>query len=290
MIRFSKSKLNTYLACPMKYYLHYELGMRALKTSTTLVEGSAIHHLVESGLVYGRYITDALEEASRSFWQERPFERCAYETEEEYLAAQELCLRQSRIFLDELGPLPARSMELELESCLIHPLTRQINEEISLIGYLDLLLVAQDGTPYLVDLKTVSRSPRDRMAHVALELSMYGYLYAQPFVEMDFTRISVALIYLIRTKQPKVHWDESTRSLPHFVEIFDICEKVADLIDQRCFWKNPGMHCSWCDQQSLCYADETSAIATFGEDKWQLFLLDQANREENLLMGQVVNF
>ena len=31
MIRFSKSKLNTFLTCPEKYRLYYELGIRATK-------------------------------------------------------------------------------------------------------------------------------------------------------------------------------------------------------------------------------------------------------------------
>lgn len=282
MIRFSKSKLNTYLVCPRKYYLHYELGMRSLKTSKTLVEGSAIHHMVESGLVY-RQITDVVEEASRNFWEEHPFERCCYESEEEYQAAQELCLAQSKTFLEELGPLPARSMELEFRCQLMHPITGEIRDDISLIGYMDLLLLGEDGSPCLVDLKTVGRSPREGMSRVALEMSLYAYLYAEPFEVMEFSRYSVALVYLIRTKQPKVHWDESTRSLPHFVEIFNICEQVASSIERGCFWQNPGMHCSWCDQQSLCYLDESAAIDTFGEEAWNLYLLDHSSREESLL-------
>ena len=47
MIRFSKSKLNTFWSCPEKYYLFNELGLRSPKSSPTLVEGSCIHHLVE---------------------------------------------------------------------------------------------------------------------------------------------------------------------------------------------------------------------------------------------------
>jgi CRISPR/Cas system-associated exonuclease Cas4 (RecB family) len=290
-MRFSKSKLNTYLACPRKYYLHYELGMRALKTPKTLVEGSAIHHIVESGLVYGDRISDVAEEASRAFWSEHPFDQCVYESEEDYLNAQELCLFQSKKFLEELGPLPASRMEVELHSDLINPVTGETRSGITLIGYLDLILTGQGGEPFLVDLKTVGRSPREGMARVALELSFYAYLYAQPFEAQEFQQFPVALIYLIRTKQPKVHWDESVRSLPHFVELFDTCAKVAEHIRHGCFWKNPGMRCSWCDQQSLCYLNEEAAIETFGEEQWNLYLLDQSNREESLIgMAEAANF
>lgn len=290
MIRFSKSKLNTYLACPRKYYLHYELGMRSLIASKTLVEGSAIHHIVESGLVY-QQITDVAEEASRRFWEENPFERCGYETEEEYLAAQELCLAQSKTFLELLGHLPARTMEVELQCQLTHPLTGVRREEISLLGYLDLLLLREGGEPCLVDIKTVGRMPREGMSRVALELSMYGYLYAHPFDDNELREIPVALAYLIRTKQPKVHWDESIRNFSHFVELYDICVNVASNIQRGLFWQNPGMHCGWCDQQSLCYLNEQEALETFGEEQWHMYLLDQSSREEMLLgVAEAVNF
>jgi hypothetical protein len=291
-IRFSKSKLNTYLSCPRKYYLHYELGMRAKKASKTLIEGSAIHHIVESGLVY-RQISDIAEESSRIFWEDNPFENCCYETEQEYLSAQQLCLFQSKKFLEGLGPLPALRMEMEYQCPLIHPLTGETREDISLLGYLDLLLLGEDGTPCLVDLKTVGKTPREGMSRVALEMSLYAYLYTQPFDSMEFSHYPVALVYLIRTKEPKVHWDESTRSLPHFVEIFNICSQVASSIERGCFWRNPGMHCSWCDQQSLCYMDEALALETFGEDSWNIYLLDNARLEDELLGlydTRVVNF
>ncbi len=126
-IRFSKSKLNTYLSCPRKYYLHYELGMRAKKASKTLIEGSAIHHIVESGLVY-RQISDIAEESSRIFWEDNPFENCCYETEQEYLSAQQLCLFQSKKFLEGLGPLPALRMEMEYQCPLIRQPWKQYAE------------------------------------------------------------------------------------------------------------------------------------------------------------------
>ena len=291
MITFSKSKLNTYITCPEKYFLHYELRLRSQKTSKTLVEGSAIHRLVEEGLLYGDTLPGHLEEISRLFWENHPFERCAYNTEDEYRAAQELCLWQSRQFLELLGAIPTSRTELEMRSELIHPITGEIREDIRLLGYLDLVLQREDGTPVLADLKTVGRAPREGMSRVALEMTFYAYLYAQPMEEVMFEQYPVVLIYLIRTKQPKIHWDESVRSLPNFVELCEICMKVAENIEHGCFWKNPGMHCSWCDMACLCYADEAEALSTFGLDQWQRYRLDLERREQDLTsLSRVVNF
>lgn len=291
MLRFSKSKLNTFLACSEKYRLHYELGIRSPKTSKTLVEGSCIHHLVESGLMYGQYLDDILEQASHSFWGETPFDRCDYETEEEYLSAQQTCLVQSRSFLEQLGPLQARDIELHLESRLIHPITGESDQDIGLIGYIDLVINDQQGNPWLIDLKTVGRKPREGMSRIALELSMYAYLYSLPFEGISFPQVPVALVYLVRTKEPYVIWDESRRSLPDFMELHRICRKVAEDIRREHFFKNPGMHCSWCDFSSLCYAEPEKAVEVFGEDMWTLYLLDQENREENVLTAaSAVNF
>jgi len=68
MIKFSKSKLNTFLACSEKYRLHYELGIRSPKTSNSLVEGSCIHHLIETGIVYRDHIEDVLDIVRGEFW------------------------------------------------------------------------------------------------------------------------------------------------------------------------------------------------------------------------------
>ena len=203
MIRFSKSKINTYISCPEKYYLHYELRMRSEVASKTLVEGSAIHRLVEEGLAYGDTSPGHLEEVSRLFWHDHPFEQCAYDTEQAYIAAQDLCLWQSQQFLELLGPLQVTQIELEMRSDLIHPITGVIREDIKMLGFLDLIIIGEDDRPILVDLKTVGRTPREGMSRVALELSFYAYLYAQSRTEILFEQYPVALVYLIRTKRSK---------------------------------------------------------------------------------------
>ena len=291
MIRFSKSKLNTFLTCPEKYYIFYELGIRSMKASPTLIEGSCLHHLIESGIAYGRHVDDILPQASIAFWRDHPFEACGYDTEEQFLDAQVKCLTQATSFMDQLGPLEARHIELQVDSPLIHPVTLAVHPEITLTGFIDLVLSSPTGDHYIVDLKTVQRSPREGMSRVALELSLYAYLYSLPFTPGSFPSVPVALVYLIRTKAPQVHWDESHRSVPHFMELYRICRKVAQDIEQRHFWKNPGMHCSWCDNSPFCYGEQENAISTFGQELWDRYLLAQEERNHiELPEPQAVNF
>jgi len=291
MIRFSKSKLNTFLSCSEKYRLGYEMGLKPMRKSKSLIEGSCIHHLVESGLLYNQQIEDVLEQASRAFWSENPFERCDYESEAQYRAAQALCLDQSRSFLEQLDPLPVSHMEMQLEAPLVHPLTLEEDPEITLIGYIDLVLRDSSGGPWLIDLKTVARTPREGMAKVALELTMYAYLYGLPEESYVFPSLPVALVYLIRTKMPKVHWDESRRFLPHFMELYHICRKVAEDISNQHFFRNPGMHCSYCDFRSLCFEEAENAIELFGEERWEMYRIERESRQDQVLMeAAAVNF
>lgn len=291
MIRFSKSKLNTFLTCPEKYYIYYELGIKSPKASPTLIEGSCLHHLIESNIAYGRNVEDILEQASIGFWRDHPFEACGYETMEEYLDAQVKCLAQAVSFVEQLGPLQARHIELQVDSPLIHPVSLAEHPEISLTGFIDLVLVGPNGDHCIVDLKTVQRSPREGMSRVALELSLYAYLYSQPLTPDSFPSVPVALVYLIRTKTPQVHWDESRRGLSDFVGLYRICRKVAQDIEHGLFWKNPGMHCSWCDNSPFCYGEEENAVRLFGHDNWQRYLLAQEERQANLVPAhEAVNF
>ncbi len=93
---------------------------------------------------------------------------------------------------------------------LIHPLTGETREYFS--PGLSWPVITFEKTGHLVSwISRPSGKPPERMSRVALEMSLYAYLYTQPFDSMEFSHYPVALVYLIRTKEPKVHWDESTQ-------------------------------------------------------------------------------
>lgn len=257
----SKSRLNTFIQCPEKYRLHYELGLRPVKESPPLVEGSALHHLVETALVNQAACdpSELLEYASGEFWTEHPFEQCDYPDRASHEEAQVRCIAEAKAFLNAIGPLDAQRSEYHLEVPVIDPLTGEAIPDVSLQGYMDLLDVVDDRLR-VIDIKTTARKPMDRMADLALELTLYAYLLAYPNLG---EAQPVAMLYLVRTKEPKVIWQTGTRSAEHFSELVDTVRRVSAAISQGLFWKNIGQHCTWCDFAAFCFKDETTAHQKF---------------------------
>lgn len=293
MLTLSKTRINTFLGCSEKYRLRYELGLRPFKRAKNLVEGSAIHQMVECGLLYrDSPPVDVLEHASKSFWESCPIDLCDYADEGEYLKAQSRCLAESKVFLEQLGPLPVTQVELKLEWPLVHPITLAEHPGINLLGYIDLLIYINRGSFCVADLKTAAKTPRAWLGRLAMELTFYAYLYSQPFAhETTFSEVSVALIHLVRTKEPKTLWDEGQRSLPDFLSLYRLCRKVAADIKAGHYWPCPGVHCGWCEYESLCFLHDEKAIAKFGERHWRLYHQDaEERREVKLPLKSAVGF
>lgn len=270
MLTLSKSKLNAYIQCPEKYRLAYELEIRPLKSDPALVEGSCLHHLVESALLYQRHLEleSILNLASERFWESAPIETCDYLTIENYHLAQKQCLEEARQFLTQIGELDCLSMEHHIAVPLTDPITMEQVSDINLQGYVDLIDVVANRER-IIDIKTAGRKPKDGMSAIALELTLYAYLHTYP----KFADCPVAYLNLIRTKEPKISWDGSQRTIDDYVELIGICKNVAANIRERRFWRNPGTHCSWCDYQSLCYRDYDLAQKKFGQLALDCYLM-----------------
>ena len=81
----------------------------------------------------------------------------------------------------------------------------------------------------------------------------------------------MALVSLVRTKVPQVIWDESFRTFEDFQQIVQVCRQVAQAIRLGHFWKNPGMHCSWCAYLGFCQYDRDRVIRDFGLERWEFY-------------------
>jgi len=271
MLFLSKSKLNSYIQCPEKYRIGYELGIRPLRATSSFIEGRAIHHLIESKLMANGNSPDVLEEASQIFWKVNPFESCDYASKKNYKAAQVKCLYEAKRFLELMGPLKVRDIEFPLKAPLVEPFSMEEISDVLLRGYVDFLDI-YEGKPRIVDIKTMSKKPMVGMASLAFELTVYAYLLAYPYIYMDMDPVPVALLNLIRKKEPDISWDKSTRSFDDFVELVHTVSAIANNIFNGIFYKNPGMHCSWCQNKPFCFGDKEKAVAVFGKDALQLYM------------------
>jgi hypothetical protein len=272
MITLSKSRINSYISCPEKYRLRYQMEIKPLKTSTSMVEGSCLHYLLQCGLMYGKHIhvDDVLELSSEKFWEENPFEICDYLTYENYQMAQNKCLSEAKIFLDQIGELDVVVVEKYLTEPLIDPITKEEINDINLNGYVDLIDVLNDQNR-IIDIKTLSKRPQDGAANVALELTLYSYLNSYP----DFDETPVGYLNLVRTKEPKVIWDESSRTKQNYIELINLCRFVADNISNQKFYRNIGFSCGICNFKSLCWNDEKTALETFGSNLFQYYQMER---------------
>lgn len=262
-ITLSKTKLMAYISCPEKFRLRYGLRLKPLRDDPALIEGRAIHHLVESGLMYRDAIEDVLPVASMRFWESTPFESCGYDSIEEYQHAQALCLAQSQKFLELIGPMQVMAVEKEFAVILTDPFTGEVRDDITIRGIIDLVCQVESG-PAVIDIKTVGRTPSMPMAHISLELALYGYLTTYPNY-WDAKPVEVAFLNCIRTKEPKITWDKAVVDIEAFEALVTTCRQAAEAIKLGHFWKNPGMHCGWCSFKGLCHGNDLLAIQTFGE-------------------------
>ena len=268
-ITLSKTKLTAYMSCPEKFRLRYGLRIRPLLEDPALVEGRAIHHLIEMGLMYQDQIEDILPVASERYWETTPFETCKYESVEDYKQAQEKCLVESRKFLELIGPLKVLEVEKDIQVQLTHPFTGEVSDQVSLRGILDLVFETETG-PGVLDIKTVGRTPGMPMAAISTELALYGYLLELPGF-WDARPVDVGYLNLVRTKKLAIVFDKAVLGLDDFISIHTTCIQVAEAIKNSHFWKNPGMHCAWCVFRSLCHGDHVTAIQTFGHDRWEFY-------------------
>lgn len=280
MLVLSKSKLNSYIQCPEKYKITYELGIKPLRATASFVEGRALHYLGESGLTAPRNLLKTLKQASKIFWKRNRFDICDYASKKDYKAAQVKCLNEAKRFLELIGPLNVKGTESYLEAPVIDPLTMDDTLDVTLRGYIDFVDM-YEGKPRVVDIKTMSKKPMEGMASLALELTVYAYLLSYPYISSDMETISVAFLNLIRTKDAHITWDKSTRSIDDFVSLIHTIKAIVMNISNGVFYRNSGTHCSWCQNKPFCFKDISKAKSIFGKEALDRYLYGDCVSEDN---------
>lgn len=253
----SPSRLNTWLACPLKFKLRYIDGIRS-PTTPALFLGKQVHAGLE---VYYRHrqlgITLTTEEVVERI-SDRWEEAVAEEDVQFSSTADETALKQQfadllRVYLaklpkDERKP---QAVEVAMEAPLADPATGE-DFGIPLLGVVDLVIRADDGAS-IIDFKTSSRSsPPFEVTH-EVQLSAYAYLFRQLSGEVES---GLEIRSLIKTRSPKVESHHyPARSRRHFQRLFAVIREYLDALDSGRFNYRPGWGCSMCDhRESHCRA------------------------------------
>jgi putative RecB family exonuclease len=244
----SPSRLNCWIACPLKFKLRYLEGLRT-PTTPSLFVGKVVHAALEA---YYRHrqlgITlDTAELTQRILGSWGPAvdaERMTFASTAEEQALQRQSVELVGAYLAHVPKDETpQAVEVTLESPLVDPLTGE-DLGIPLLGVVDLILDAEEGA-VITDFKTSSRSSEPLEVVHEIQLTSYAWLFRQasPWVEAGLQIRS-----LIKTKVPKVEFHSyPARGEAHFFRLFAVIREYLDVLDSRRFSFRPGFGCGMCD-------------------------------------------
>jgi CRISPR/Cas system-associated exonuclease Cas4 (RecB family) len=265
-MKISKSRLLCYMTCPEKYFLSYELRIKPLKTPSELLIGSSTHHLITSYFMEtacGKSHNGSvdLQEILEDFWLPYSPDNTDFPTMEDLKAAMQQSLGFARLFIDETDLKPLE-VEYKFTLPVINVETGEVLSDIELTGFID-IIDHPNGANRVVEIKTKAKRPDDFGAQTSIELTCYAYWLR--FLD-DREAIPVSYVNIIKTKKPYIHWQDQERSTGDFIDLFHTIKTIAANISDARFYKNPGVHCNWCDYTSICGRDIKTATEIFGQE------------------------
>jgi len=265
-MKISKSKLLSFITCPEKYYLGYELNIRPAKTPSDLIIGSSTHHLIASHYIRerageSRPGRDDLQESLSHFWSRYSLDNTDFMTQEDLVTGMHQSLEFARLFLDETDFEPLE-VEYRFSLPVVNIKTGEVIPDLELTGIID-LIDCIDGKSRAIEIKTKSRRPDGFQAEMSMELTCYAYWLR--FLD-DSETIPVSYVNIVKNRKPYIHWQNQERSTEDFVDLFHTIKTVAENIRDGRFYKNPGVHCNWCDYKPVCSKDVDAVKGRFSSE------------------------
>jgi len=245
----SPSRLNCWLACPLKFRARYLDGIKT-PTTPSLFLGKQVHAGLEH---YYRHrqlsvMLSAEDVAKRIVdrWDKAvDEENMTFKSETDDMALKKQAVDLVAAYLaqvpaDEPKPL---GVEVTMEAPLVDPITGE-DLGIPLLGVTDLIAGGDDG-PTIVDFKTAARSaPPFEISH-EIQLSSYSFLYRQI---AGHSESGLEIRSLIKTKKPKIEvHDYPARDEVRFRRLFAVIREYLDALDRGRFNFRPGWSCGMCD-------------------------------------------
>lgn len=249
----SYSAIGTYMACPLRYYFRYCVGLPEQTVSASLVFGSAIHRGVEhhfNELLAGNEppTLEALLAEYDRHWQETDREQVKFGKDDNLESLNSLAMRMFTAFQASRLAQPAGHI-IGVEEQLRGSVIKGAPE---LLGRLD-LLVETDEALQIVDFKTSrSRWSADQVDDAAGQLLLYSEL-VRPFAPHKKLRLQFAV--LTKTKDPQLDMHEVAYDRHRVDRIKRIVERVWQAIDAKLFYPAPSlMQCPSCPFREPCRA------------------------------------
>ncbi len=169
----SYSQINTYLICPLKYKFHYIDQIEPPFVSSALVFGSCIHEAVgafyQSCLEGDPLSPSQVHDVYRQSWESHSKEqqiRFFHNDAADTLTAKAKSMLE--VFHESFDP-SAQIIGIE------EPFELDMGKRIPpLVGWIDAVELAPDGTVSVIDLKTASKRYSDNSVHSNVQLTCYS--------------------------------------------------------------------------------------------------------------------
>jgi CRISPR/Cas system-associated exonuclease Cas4 (RecB family) len=205
-----------------------------------------------------------LQEILEDFWSRYNLDNTDFVTMEEMEAVMLQSLGFARLFLKETNLEPSE-VEYKFTLPVLNVKTGEVLSEVELTGIID-IIDQPNGKSRAIEIKTKSRKPDDFGAQTSVELTCYAYWLR--FLD-DQDVIPVSYVNIIKTKKPYIQWQDQERSTDDFVDLFHTIKMVAGNIADGRFYKNPGVHCNWCDYKPICSKDVETTREIFGQEAFE---------------------
>ena len=255
MLRYlTYSIIKDFLTCPEKGRLSHIEKLKKPGLKAVLLWGTGIHFGIEGFYKSGVNPSDTFE----VFWidaclnSKEEIEYREGETGEELLKAGKATL--AKWVSHEETPKEYLSVER--------------NEKIEISGipfYATIDFVGENGN-LLIDWKTSSCRYNPAKAHYDLQLTAYSYILANV---LEKTPQKVGFGVFIKKKEPEIEYVWGRQRTKEDFENFErIVRKVWRDIERGEFYKNPGLHCNWCDFLPLCLGEADISDYVRKNDKY----------------------
>ncbi len=244
----SYSQINCYMTCPLKYRYHYLDKIEPPFVSSALVFGSCIHEAVgsfyqsclEGDQLSPSQVHDVYRQAWESHSKEQPirfFNGDAVET----LTTK--AKRMLDVFHEAFDP-GVQIIGIE------EPFEVELGKRIPpLVGWIDALELAPDGTVSVIDLKTASKRYSDNTVHSNLQLTCYS-LGAQALGFNGDTRFRLDV--LLKTQNPELIRYETTRGPADRDRFVKLVKTVWQGIKKEVFFPKADWQCGQCPFLDHC--------------------------------------
>ena len=255
----SYSQLSLYLECPLQYKLRYIDGLTGDRTPAALIFGRSIHQVLAyfyTGVMEGRPFSLAafLNEFVTTWTEAVEEQEIVYGKNENFNSLLVLGQEMLKVFAREVLPQRVIAIEVPFEFRLEHPETRE-ETSMPLRGIIDLIEEDEQGTLWVVDHKTSSRSYADQQ--IAGDLQMLIYAAAVKQVdEAEGREVMLRLDVLMKTKAPKFIQYPLQRVDDDIVRLFEIVEGIYTAIEAEAFYPRCCIYCRWGSPHEECVKHE----------------------------------